>query len=126
MLGPADGSSGCLDHAIDADQVALKYAVAALARATAHYGIGEAYHRKGVADDSVRHFDLALHEVGYLRPQSRPERLLDIGRASVFFHRLPAGLPWPGGGPSRDRRIEIACATYVRLCQIMGTYNVLD
>ena len=53
-------------------RAALEHAGDGIARATANHGIGEAYHRKGAYDDAVRHFDLALREVGYPRPRSRP------------------------------------------------------
>ncbi len=114
MLGTAHRSAGRLDEAIAAYQAALEHAGNPISRATAHYGIGAAYHWKGLVDDAFRHFDLALHEVGYPRPRNLPGYLFDIWRTSVFFHFLPSGFRLPGGGPDRDRRIEIAFSTYYR------------
>ena len=52
MLGTAYGSSGRLDDAIAAYGRPSNHAGDRIARATAHYGIGEAYHRKGDFDDA--------------------------------------------------------------------------
>ncbi len=125
LLGTAYGSSGRLDDAIGAYTVALKYAGDRMSRATAEYGIGEAYHRKGDFDDAERHFDLALRECGFPRPPSLPGRLLDMWRASLVFHMLPSGIRLPGAGDGREWRLKIACETYLRLCQITGRTNVL-
>ncbi len=124
MLGTAYGSLGHLDDAIGAYRAAHKHAADPIARATANHGIGEAYHRKGAYDDALRHFDLALREVGYPRPRSSAGRLFDIWRSSVYFHMLPAWLHRPGGGPDRERRIEIAFATYYRVAFIEAVLDL--
>jgi tetratricopeptide (TPR) repeat protein len=125
-LGTACGSSGRLDGAIEAYQAGLKYAEDPIARATAEYGIGEAYHRKGEFDDAIRHFDLALCETGYPRPRSLPGRLFDLWRTSVSFHLVPTGLRWPGAKPAHDRRSQLAFATHVRLCQLEGQRTLIN
>jgi tetratricopeptide (TPR) repeat protein len=126
MLGDACGASGRLDAAIGAYRRALEHAPDRIARATVQHGIGENYHRKGLFDDAFRHFYIALDEVGYARPRSLPGRLFDMWRTSVFFHMLPSWLRVPGGGADRDRRSEIAFASYYRVCLINATTNLLD
>ena len=69
MLGTAYGSSGRLDDAIAA-YGGPRTRRGRLSRATVQDGIGEAYHRKGLFDDAIRHFDVALREVGYPRPRA--------------------------------------------------------
>ena len=117
MLGKAHGSSGRLDEAIAAYESGPRVREDRLSRATVEDGIGEAYHRKGRFDDAIRHFDVALREAGYPRPRSSPGMLLDMGKTAVYFHMLPSWFHLPGGGPDRDRRVEIALATYYRLAQ---------
>ncbi len=118
MLGTAQGSSGQLDHAIEAHQSALKLARDPLARASAEYGIGEAYHRKGEFDDGIRHFDLALREMGYPRPGSLPARLFDIcAHPFTFTSCHPAytepvgGGATPRGARSRSRRMSASASS---------------
>ena len=125
MLGVAFGSSGRLDKAIGAYERALEHAPDPVDRATAFYGMGEAYHRKGELVPSVREFDRALREAGYPRPQNLAGIFFDMWRASIVFHLLPSGVRLPGDGPERQRRLKIACATYLRLCQITGLSSVL-
>jgi tetratricopeptide (TPR) repeat protein len=125
MKGIAFGSSGRLDDAIGAYEKALEYALELVERATGFYGMGEAYHRKGEFDRSIRKFDLALREAGYPRPQNLAGILFDMWRASIVFHMLPSGVRLPGGGADRERRLRIACATYPRLCQITALRSVL-
>jgi serine/threonine protein kinase/tetratricopeptide (TPR) repeat protein len=125
MLGTAHGSAGQLDEAIAAYQQALGHATDRITRATACYGIGAACQRKGLFDDAIRNYDIALREVGFPRPLSVPGRFFDLWRTSVFFHMLPSGLHAPFGGPDRDRRIEIAFAAYYRHCWLSGSISML-
>ena len=126
MLGTAFGSSGRLDEAIAAYRSAIDHSVDAIARAAAHYGIGAAFHRKGEYDEAGKHFNLALRDAGYRRPESVAGRLIDTWISSLFFHLVPAGLAFIGDGPEREQRIELASLTYRRICQITGQRSVPD
>ncbi len=125
-LGIAYSSSGQLDDAIDAYQQALGHAGDRVARATAHSGIGEAYHWKSLVDDALRHFDVALSEVGYPRPPTVPGRLLDMFCTSIYFHVLPSWFRLPDGGPERDRRLEIAFDATYRCGRIHASRNIFE
>ena len=126
MLGAANGATGLFDEAVSAFREALKYSGDRIARASAHHGIGEAYHRKGQIDDAVNHFDLALCHAGYPRPHSLPGRLLDMSMACAYVHILPTWAHVPDSNLGRDERIEIAFATYYRLAWIEGSLNLID
>jgi tetratricopeptide (TPR) repeat protein len=125
-FGVAYGASGQLDDAVIAHQKAAEYAVNKLRRASANYGVGEAYHRKGEFERAKQHLDLALRDVGYPRPQSRPGRIFDMWRTSVTFHAVPTGILNLGRGPQSEERMALAADTYRRICQITGQQNVVD
>ena len=116
MLGIAYGSSGRLDDAIAAYRSGprLTPETASLGRRPT-YGIGEAYHRKGLFDDALRHFDLALSEVGYPRPPASRAESWTSGGTPSTFHLLPSRLAHTSRGPDRDSGLEIAFATYLRV-----------
>ena len=69
MLGAAYGSAGRLDEGIAAYRAAVEHAPGRVERGRARStGIGAIYQRKGLIDDAMSHFDIALFEVGHRRP----------------------------------------------------------
>ncbi len=118
LMGTACGSSGRLDAAIEAYGHAFEHAEDRVDRGRAEFGIGEAYHRKGDYHDADRHFEMALRHVGYPRPRSSLGLSLGIWRAAVLLHLIPAWVRVAGRGPNRNRRAEIAFATYYRMAQM--------
>ncbi len=126
MLGTALASSGRLDESIAAFEEALKHAGDRIARANAHYGMGEACHRKGARVEALHDLDLALREVGFPRPRTVPGFLLDTFRAAVAFHVLPSRIRLSSPDDDRERRLRIACVTHSRIFQATGMWNVLQ
>jgi tetratricopeptide (TPR) repeat protein len=123
-LGTACGSSGRLDDAIATYSEALKHGETGVARATAHFGMAEAYQRKCAAEQATGHLDETLRELGYPRPASALGHLADLCRAAAYFHLVPAWLSPRRRRPAQVPRLELACSTYHRYCQIVGKYNV--
>ena len=72
---------------------ALEHATCGIESSRVHYGIGEAYHRKGDFEASIRGFDLALGDVGFPRPTTAPGRLIDTLMNSVYFLALSPVVP---------------------------------
>ncbi len=118
MLGAAYSSSGRLDDAARAYTYALDHAGDCFDRARAQQGMGSAYHRKGDYGDATRHFEIALRELGYPRPQSVIGLVLAIWRASFYLHMVPSWLTFGKCTPDQIRSIEIAVATYLRMAQM--------
>ena len=121
MLGQATGCLGQLEEAIAAHTQALTYSEKGISRGRAHLGIAENFLRKGWYDDALRHFDLALREVGYPRPTKLVGLLLDTGKSALYVHGLPR---WVGGaapGPDRQHAIAIAFMCNYLCFQILGT-----
>ena len=117
QLGNACGSSGRLDEAIEAYTRALEHAGDRFDRAGAQHGMGSAYHRKGEYQDAARHFDAALCDLGYPRPQSAIGLCCGICKAFLYFHMVPSWFRLERRGPDFQREVEIAIATYLRMCQ---------
>ncbi len=115
MLGTAFGSSGQLDDAIGAYTRALEHACDHLDRASAHHGIGSAFHRQGDYRDSKGHFSLALSELGYPRPRGPMGLFFGLWRSFVYFHMMPSWLSFNRRRADFDRRVAIATATYYRM-----------
>jgi len=125
MLGKAQRSSGRVNDAIAAYGQALSDAGDWLARAKIEEAIGEACHRKGQFDSAVHHFDVALRESGYPRPQHHASLLLDMGKTAVYFHVLPSWVRLPVDRTNRAERIEIAHANYERLARVFSGLSIL-
>jgi tetratricopeptide (TPR) repeat protein len=123
-LGIACGSSGRLDDAIAAYTEAMKLGQTGIARATAHFGIAEAYQRKCAAEEATGHLDDALRELGYPRPASALGHLAELCRAAAYFHLVPARLNPRRARPDLVPRRELACSAYHRYCQIHSKFNV--
>ena len=104
----------------------VEHATCGIESSRVHYGIGEAYHRKGDFEASIRGFDLALGDVGFPRPTTRAGRLIDTLMNSVYFHALPRWCRPPLGGADGDDRTERVIASYMRLCQIYGQRNIFE
>ncbi|MBI1325726.1 protein kinase [bacterium] len=126
MLATAHSASGRLDEAISNYEKALEHATSAIQKGRVHYGIGEAYHRKGDFEAATRFFGRALSDVGFPRSNSRAGRLLDMWMTSVYFHLLPHWCRRPVNGPDRNERIGLAISTYLRLCQINGQRSTFE
>ena len=125
MLGIAHGSAGRLDEAIAAYREALRHAPDRITRATAHHGIGEAFHRKGDDGYATQNFDAALREVGFPRAVSLPGILIDGMWTAILFHLIPVGFGFLGSNPKGGKRYEVAFEAYRRLCQMALKYDIL-
>lgn len=126
MLGTSHSASGRLDEAIAVFGKALGFANGATEKGRVHYGIGEAYQRKGDYEAAIRHFDLTLREAGFPRPRTRMGRLFDMGATAVYFHVLPHWCHLPDGGSDRLESMELGITTYYRLCQMAGERSVFE
>ncbi len=125
MMGVACGCSSRLDDAIGAYARALEHAEDRIARATAELGIGENYHRKGQFEEALRHLDVALKEVGFPRPLASRGRSSARSCAALYVHCLPRWSAPSGGGPDRDRRLDIGVAANDQCLQMLAPRNVL-
>ncbi len=103
MRGQASGCLGRLEEAIAAHEQALTHSEKGISRGRAHLGIAENFLRKGQFDDALRHFDLAVREVGYPRPTTLARLLFDTGTSALYVHCLPRWVGAVGRGPDRLR-----------------------